>query len=104
MPKSLSEVPVSQAGRIRWVAELLYPVDRWRLHIARELGIGRSTLYRYLARKRPARGIDDSLLLLMARERIAAHRRARDIAAAEKAFAQETGRAVHTSPVRKDSK
>jgi len=101
LPKSASEVPVSQAGRVRWVAERLYPL--WRMHIARELAIGRSTLYQYLVRKRAVCGLDDSLLLLMARERIASQRRAREIAQAEKAFAHEMGRAVPTSPAGKDS-
>ena len=100
MPKTLAEVPSSQAGRIRWVAELLYPLGRWRIHIAQQLGIGRSSLYRHLARQRPVPGIDDSLMLLMARERIAAHRRARDIAQAERAFAQEMGRTASTLPAR----
>lgn len=54
---SLDDVLATQAGRIKWVAELLYPLGRWRARIAADLGIGRSTLYRRLrGRKRPARG------------------------------------------------
>lgn len=102
MRKPLCEIPMSQSGRIRWVAEILYPQGRWRAEIARALGVGRSTLYRYLARKRPAKGIDDSLALLMARERIAAHGRGREIARAEKSFARAMGRSP-SPPSRKDS-
>jgi Helix-turn-helix domain of resolvase len=102
LPKPISEIPISPSGRIRWVAEILYPEGRWRADIARALGIGRSTLYRYLGRKRPARGIDDSLALLMARERIAAHGRGREIAKAERSFSRAMGRAP--SPASKDSK
>lgn len=102
LPNSLSDILASQSGRIRWVAELLYPGGRWRVHIARDLSIGRSTLYRYLTRRRPAQGIDDNLIMLMARERIASHSRGREIAQAEKAFARALGRPVPTSA--KDSK
>ena len=73
------------------------------MHIGRDLVIGRSTLYRYLVRYRAVCGLDDSLQLLMARERIAAHGRAREIAQAEKAFAHEMGRTVPTSPAWKDT-
>ncbi|MCC8962469.1 hypothetical protein H8A95_09120 [Bradyrhizobium sp. Pear76] len=97
MPELSSRIPASQSGRIRWVAERLYPGGRWCLHIAAALGIGRSTLYRYLERKRPVAGVDDRLMLLMARERIAAHTRGRKIAKAEKAFVQYMGRETATS-------
>jgi hypothetical protein len=101
LSNSLKDVPASQAGRIKWVAEKLYPFGRWRIHIARGLVIGRSTLYRYLSEKKPpARSIDDRLMMLMARERIASHRRAREIAKAEKLFAQEMDRV----PAKKDQK
>ncbi|HEX7883541.1 MAG TPA: hypothetical protein VF499_12470 [Afipia sp.] len=100
MPKHRSDIPATQAGRIRWVAERLYPGGRWRLHIAAALCIGRSTLYRYMERKQPAAGIDDKLLLLMARERIAAHSRGREIAKAERAFSKFMGRPASTSPVK----
>jgi hypothetical protein len=83
-------VPETQAGRIKWVAERVYPAGRWRARIAKGLGIGRSTLYRFLSgRKRSRRGLDDKLIVLMARERIASQRRARDSARAEKVFAQQ---------------
>jgi hypothetical protein len=94
LSNSLKYVPASQAGRIKWVAEKLYPLGRWRIHIARGLCIGRSTLYRYLSEKPPARSIDDSLMMLMALERIASYRRAREIAEAERVFAKEMGRAT----------
>ncbi|MGM4916237.1 hypothetical protein [Tardiphaga sp. 813_E8_N1_3] len=95
MSNSPKDVPSSQAGRIKWVAQKIYPLGRWRIHIARGLCIGRSTLYRYLCEKKPpASSIDDRLMMLMARERIASHRRAREIAKAERVFAQEMGRAI----------
>lgn len=95
MTASLKDIPATQAGRIKWVAELLYPLGRWRARIAVDLGIGRSTLYRRLSgRKRPVRGIDYELMMVMARERIASQRRARDIAKAERAYAAEMGRST----------
>jgi len=98
---SLKDVPAKQAGRIKWVAELLYPLGRWRARIAADLGIGRSTLYRRLrGRKRTARGIDDALLMVMARERSASHRRAREITEAEKAFSEEMGRTATAKDVK----
>ena len=84
MQKSTSAVPATQGGRIRWVRERLYPLVGWRIAISRDLRIGRSTLYRYLTRKRPAPGIDDALMPLLARKRISAHRRGREIAAVER--------------------
>jgi hypothetical protein len=81
----------------------LYPLGRCAAAIARDLSSGRSTLYRYLDREQPARGIDDALLMLMARERIASQRRAREIARAEQAFALKMGRITVTIAA-KDSK
>lgn len=98
-------VPTSQAGRIKWVAERLYPGGRWRARIASALGIGRSTLYRYLSgRKRPVRKLDDELMLLVARERIASQRRTRDLAKTEKKFAEEVGRPIVSAPKARSSK
>jgi hypothetical protein len=80
LPNSLKDIVASQSGRIKWVAERLYPLGRG----ASAVGIGRTTLYRWVSgRKRPFRGADD-VLLLMARERVASQRRAREIAKVEK--------------------
>ncbi|MBN9007115.1 MAG: helix-turn-helix domain-containing protein [Rhizobiales bacterium] len=78
------------------MAQRLYPLGRWRMRIAKELGIGRSTLYRYLARRKDCvRGLDDELRTLMARERIASQSRARKIAKAEKDFDAHLARSAN---------
>lgn len=85
--------PLTQAGRIKWVAKRVYPGLRWRARIAVALGIGRSTLYRALSRRKQGQvgNLDDELLMLMSRERIASQRRAKDLAATERTFAQHVG-------------
>jgi hypothetical protein len=103
LPRVPNDVPATQSGRIRWIAAVL---GRGAASIARGLGIGRSSLYRYLsARAERVDGIDDALMVLMARERIASQRRARDIAKAERAFAAEIGNIIITKDsITKDSK
>jgi hypothetical protein len=89
LPKAPDDIPATQSGRIQWVAAVL---GRGAASIARGLGIGRSTLYRHLAgRAASVHCIDDELMLLMSRERIASQRRAREIAKAERAFAAKIG-------------
>ncbi|MBN9602082.1 MAG: helix-turn-helix domain-containing protein [Afipia felis] len=83
MPLTLNR----QSARIKWVAQLLYPSGRWRMRIAQELGIGRSTLYRILSSRKETRcGVDDELRVLLARERIASQNRACQIAKVEEVF------------------
>lgn len=90
--KKQDPLPATIQGRLVLVGKALYGRE-FKARLASGLGIGRATLFRILSgRKHPRGGLDDKMRALMARERIAIRRRARDVARVEKIFEEEFGK------------
>jgi transposase-like protein len=73
----------TQIGRITAAAVAMYGEKNWLAPIARRLGIGRSTLYRYIKGNVGFRNVDRELLALLAAERSESYARANRIAGVE---------------------